>query len=136
SFHWVTASVKPFTPKLTSSRLKVVTIVTSPKSTGARSRAKTTVEKIWIARPRPEENTVTPAPRIARLRNPFKSAKGRKLPRSSNGFKRPPLTMRDDNHLAIRTQPNLRSDRLPPREAPLKPGLSRQPRWKRERRSM
>jgi hypothetical protein len=44
--HWTTASVNPLRPKLMSRKLKVVAMVTTPKSMGASSRASTTVATI------------------------------------------------------------------------------------------
>src|ERR1700687_3420285 len=84
------ASVKPFSPKFVSSRLKVVTIAISPKSMGVRSRARTTVAMIWMANENPEEKTVTPALRTATRRNPPPSAAGRNAPLSSKGTNRSP----------------------------------------------
>ena len=45
----MTASVKPLSPKLDQRRLKVVTIVTTPKSAGVNIRAKITVLITWAA---------------------------------------------------------------------------------------
>src|SRR5579862_7510686 len=51
----MTASVYPFSPKLINKRLKVVTMVTMPKSDGARSRARTMVATTWITNTTPWE---------------------------------------------------------------------------------
>jgi hypothetical protein len=79
------ASVNPFTPKLTRSKLKVVTMVTKPKSAGVSSRASIMVDAIWIATPRPLEKMVAPAPRTANRRIAFSG--GRNAPMASKGFK-------------------------------------------------
>src|SRR5687767_4787595 len=84
-----TASVKPLSPKFMSSRLNVVTIATSPKSSGVSRRAMKTVATICTANPAPCESTVMPAPRSASLRMPSPPAGGRKAPVSSKGFTGP-----------------------------------------------
>jgi len=79
--------VKPASPKLASSRLKVVTIVTSPKSLGVSSRAKITVPDICIMKTDAWAKTVTPALRTVRLASCPSSARSRKFPRSLKGLK-------------------------------------------------
>ena len=83
-------AVNPFNPKLVSSRMKVVTIATNPKSDGVNSRASTTVETIWTPKPRPPESSVKPAPRTASCRVSPWSTPGRKLPLASKGLKLAP----------------------------------------------
>src|SRR5687767_570813 len=83
-----------------NSRLNVVTMATSPKSSGVRSRARMTVATICTTNPAPCDSTVTPAPRSASRRIPSPPAGGRKAPVSSKGFMRPrifrPGQLRDD----------------------------------------
>src|SRR5688572_8726877 len=80
------ASVKPFSPKFMNSKLNVVTIVSTPKSPGARIRASTTVPTIWTTKPNPCENTVTPAARTANLETLTPPEVEQKSPLRSNGF--------------------------------------------------
>src|SRR5215831_7354549 len=82
----MTASVKPFSPKLLRSRLKVVTMATIPKSAGARSRDRTTVLATWMAVVAPVPEIVAPALRTAIRLNSLPSATGWKAPRASNGI--------------------------------------------------
>src|SRR5215469_3456564 len=81
----MTASVKPLNPKLTNRRLNVVTMATTPKSAGVKSRARTTVLATWIAVLTPVANTEAPAPRTARRRSSLPTTTGRKAPLVSNG---------------------------------------------------
>src|SRR5579883_3350651 len=85
----MTASVKPLRPKFTRSRLKVVTIVTTPKSAAVSRRARTIVEINWRPMPMLPEKIVTPAPRIASWRI---AASGRQnVPFESKGLKKTPV---------------------------------------------
>src|SRR5271157_1461642 len=86
SSRWRIASVNPFSPKLDSRRLKVVTMVTTPKSAGVSSRARTTVAAICTANDTPWAKTITPAPRTAVRRSPSALAMGWKAPLESKGF--------------------------------------------------
>src|ERR1700722_5547482 len=101
------ASVNPFSPKFVSSRLNVVTIVINPKSRGVRSRAKTIVEMIWMARPKAEEPNVALAPRRANPATWSASTLERNAPLASKGFKRPPDVTRHRIHrqLVAETEP-------------------------------
>src|SRR5438309_4148700 len=80
------ASLKPFAPKLIRSRLKVVTIVTTPKSAGVSSLARITVPPICRTSDTPAADIVAAAPRTARRRNSLPSETGRKAPLASNGI--------------------------------------------------
>ena len=97
------ASAYPFCPKLMRSKLNVVTIVTKPKSEGISSRAKTTVEINWTAKTTPWANTVAPAPRTARRRNPPSTLVSWNSPFASKGFKVFPDTQRVLTSMWFRT---------------------------------
>src|ERR1700723_227093 len=77
-----------------SSKLNVVTIVTTPKSEGINSLARTTVATSWTPNTNPWANTVTPPPRTARPRKPPPTSVGWNLPVVSKGFKFSPETQR------------------------------------------
>src|ERR1700693_5887138 len=64
-------------------------MATTPKSAGAKSRARITVEMICMANPAPPESSVTPAPRTARWRSslPPCDSTGRNVPFSSKALK-------------------------------------------------
>src|SRR5215472_10408059 len=102
SFLCTTASGNPICPQLANSKLKVVTIATTPKSAGASSRDRTTVAITWIPSNKTWENKVMPAPRTARLRSPPPSVEGKNTPLALKGFKQ---------------SPHSRSFRLAPRSA-------------------
>src|SRR5258707_8467056 len=84
------ASVNPLSPKLVSSRLAVVTIVTRPKSFGDSSRARTTVADNWTPNASAWESTDTPALWTPSWRTSLPSMATRNAPLASNGFKVPP----------------------------------------------
>src|SRR5215471_8944999 len=82
----MTASVNPLRPKLPKSALKVVTMVTTPKSAGIKSRPRITVLITWAPSDPPEVDMVTAAPRTAWRRMLVTGDMERNAPLLSNGL--------------------------------------------------
>ena len=82
----MTASVKPLVPKLIKSRLKVVTMVTTPKSAGVSNLARTTVGTTRSASDSAAADSVAAAPRTASRRSSLPPATGWNAPLASNGI--------------------------------------------------